>query len=42
VQTQLSASRANAKSLKPKLIHRGWAIYEDDFGPEDDEGEGQK
>jgi hypothetical protein len=30
------------KNLEPKLIHRGWAIYENDFGPEEDEREGEK
>jgi hypothetical protein len=30
------------KNLEPQSIHRGWAIYEDDFGPEDDQGEGEK
>jgi hypothetical protein len=30
------------KGLEPKSIYRGWAIYEDDFGPKDDEGEGAK
>jgi hypothetical protein len=30
------------KNLEPKSIHRDWAIYEDHFGPEDDEGEGEK
>jgi hypothetical protein len=30
------------KNLEPKSICRGWATYEDDFGPEDEEEEGQK
>jgi hypothetical protein len=27
------------KNVEPKSVHRGRAIYEDDFGPENDEGE---
>jgi hypothetical protein len=30
------------KNLEPKSIHRGWAIYGDDFDPEDDERQGEK
>jgi hypothetical protein len=29
-------------NLEPKSIRRGWDIYGDDFGPEDDEEEGEK
>jgi hypothetical protein len=27
------------KNFEPKSIHRGWVIYEDDFGPEDNKGQ---
>jgi hypothetical protein len=30
------------KNLQPKSVHRGWAICEDDFDPEDAERQGEK